>query len=820
MSRVRQPQTAFSSGEVSPLLYGRNDYQRFQTGLRSARGFMPIREGGFTRAPGTIFRGFTKGNGKARLIPFQFSEQDALTLEFTNGLMRVWRYGKLVEMTDAAGTIFEMVTPYDEGALDRLQAVQSADVIYLVDGKRPIQKLSRFALDNWTIADLELKTGPFRVQNLDKDKTVTALGATGNITLSASHPIFDAKDVGSLMQLSPSDYSSISLWIGNAVLDSGTLLRYAGNIYRLISDGGAATQNTGATPPIHDEGIQTTDADKKASYAFVSGDTGTVRITAFNTAQSVAAEVIKTIPSPCVFVPTYRWSEGAWSEKYGYPLAIEIWGQSLYAAATPSEPRTFWASTLGDFSDFEPSTEADGSFAFTISGTTTQNGIRWLKAGRKGIYIGALGEVYRGFTTTKGQRAGPTTFDIEIEGPGGASNARPILPYSYPVYPTKDGSRMVELRFSFEEDGGSELELSAPSSHLGAEGFAEIVWQSSPQRLAYIRRGNGDIAVMLYDPKESVLGWSVIPLAGGFVESMAVVAGANGANDILTLVVRREIDGATVRMIEEQALFYGILTGTRPISEAVHFFAASVFTPDTPTDTFNIGHLVGQQVYAWTDQGDYGPITVPLGGEITLPNTVNRATIGLFDETHFAETLDIQALAKDGDPRGRPERLYAGGAAILHKTTAGFVNAIERNFGEAVRDNGQQHLVALSVATDLTKEFSGTVSLDTPTGHASEQTLRFTPHNGAPMTILAIIPTIGEVGPIMCVPALIAALGGTATAAATVTGATAGAALLNVGTVLAIGGSVLTGIQGYQAAKQTRADIAEQKKDRSTIDGG
>ena len=68
MTRSRTPQYSFSSGEISPLLWSRPDYQRNQTGMRKLNGFIPLRQGGFTRAPGTIFRGFTRNNAKARLI--------------------------------------------------------------------------------------------------------------------------------------------------------------------------------------------------------------------------------------------------------------------------------------------------------------------------------------------------------------------------------------------------------------------------------------------------------------------------------------------------------------------------------------------------------------------------------------------------------------------------------------------------------------------------------------------------------------------------------------------------------------------------------
>lgn len=91
MTRTSPPQVAFSSGELDPLLQRRFDYQRFQTGLAKCRGFLPLPQGAFTRAPGTIHRGATRGNAAGILVPFEFAENDALVLEFTPLKMRVSR---------------------------------------------------------------------------------------------------------------------------------------------------------------------------------------------------------------------------------------------------------------------------------------------------------------------------------------------------------------------------------------------------------------------------------------------------------------------------------------------------------------------------------------------------------------------------------------------------------------------------------------------------------------------------------------------------------------------------------------------------------
>ena len=814
MTRSRTPQFSFSSGEISPLLWSRPDYQRNQTGMRKLNGFIPLRQGAFTRAPGTIFRGFTRNNAKARLIDFEFAENDALTLEFTASRMRVWRYGALVE---SGGSPFELITPYDEAALDNLQWVQSADVIYICDGTQPIQKLSRFALDNWTIAPLQLDAGPFRIQNLEEEKTIqcssvfgeiAAWGAnqflfignkrragtrvyeftgldgvldrtdgsvgpnaptheageegyswedsggdtqtaywqylystpaTGTVNLTSNTNLFTPDHVGTLFRLQPTDLKDIALWTGNTPISIGEKMRYADNIYELT--GG---NNTGVNPPIHLQGEQLLNKEQGTRWLFVSDLVGVVRIKTVTSETAATADVLSEIPSPVIDQPTYRWSEGAWSEIYGYPKSIEIYDQSLFAAFTPTDPRGVWASTLGDFQDFEPSVEADGSFAYTISGSDSQNSGTWLRRARRGIFIGALGEVIRGFSNANGQRIGPTTFDTSVEATDGSRPIRPINPYGYPVFVTKDGTRIEEIRYSFEEDGGKPVELSLPSQHLGAPGFEELAWQSAPQRLAWIRRGNGDLAVMLYDPDEQVLGWARCSVAGGFVEAVSVSTSADSKNDILTMVVRRVINGETVRMIEEQAVVFGIVAGDQPISDAIHFFSASRFDVEVATDTFSVPHLVGQSVYAWTNSGQYGPYTVPASGDVTLEAPVTQASIGLFDDTHEGELLDIPAPARDGSSIGRKKRLHAGSGIVLLKTAAGNVQSVERTFKQQPRYGTPQELVPHQIASDIVTAYDGTARLNTTTGFADEVSMRFTPHGGAPMTIGAIIPNIEE----------------------------------------------------------------------------
>lgn len=824
MTRTSPPQVAFSSGELDPLLHRRFDYQRFQTGLAKCNGFLPLQQGGFTRAPGTLYRGRSKDDARCILVPFEFAANDALVLEFTPNVMRVWRYGVLV----MAGAVpYEMATPFGLASLSNLRWVQSADVIYLVDGLQPMQRLSRFALDNWTLTAQPLDRGPFSVQNLDEAKTIQCSAATGVISgweaeedvapgarrrvgnnvyafapspsatskignvqpvhtsgtaivetvydedgitvirtigwtflfatsaegtvqISATNVNFDASWIGSLLRLEAVDVSSIAVWTSNESLKKGALRRANGRIYELTSGavgfgGLAIARSVGENMPIHSEGEARAD-NSPTIWKYISDDVGVVRITAVQSATAATAEVLRTIPLACINAPTYRWSEGAWSARKGYPGTIEIFEQRLTAAATTAEPRTIWFSAVGDFADFAPGVEADDGFAYTIAGAASVNKVLHLRRASTGLHIFALGEEYSTRSDSRAQVIGPTTAVFSSDSEYGASNAQPIAPDGKPIFITRDRRRVIQIAYDFQQDGNVSRVLSLPAQHLGAAFFEQIVWQNAPYRIGWLRRGTGDLVAMIHDPSEEILGWATVSVAGGFVDALAISPAASGTHDILTMAVVRELNGQTVRMIEQQALVFGVLNGAQPISESIHFFAASKFESLIGQSVFTVPQLAGMtDVYAWTDAGQFGPLSVSPVGVVMLPVEVNRAVIGLFDASHVAETLDIQAATQNGNSMGRQKRLASVGIG-LHRTAQGQIEVVERDFGRSERVGMRQYIVPNSVGADLTTAFSGVMKLGLPSGHAKEVALRIHPVGGAPLTVTAIIPDIQEAG--------------------------------------------------------------------------
>lgn len=109
-------QPSFSGGELSPSLYSRVDLAKYSTGLRTALNFIIHPSGGASNRPGTQFIAAAKNAAKkSRLIPFEFSLEQAYVLEFAEHSIRVFKDGALLTLENSPAN-FNPTATYAEGA--------------------------------------------------------------------------------------------------------------------------------------------------------------------------------------------------------------------------------------------------------------------------------------------------------------------------------------------------------------------------------------------------------------------------------------------------------------------------------------------------------------------------------------------------------------------------------------------------------------------------------------------------------------------------------------------------------------------------------
>lgn len=162
MARANIIQTNFTSGEVSPLMFGRVDVNKYFNGARKLQNMIVRPQGGAWRRSGTRFVKSTKTQASRSILQsFIFSDIQAYVLEFGDSYMRVYKDRGYVETAPASGVQVEIVTPWLAADLDQLYFTQSADVLYVAHPNYQTRKISRTSHTSWTISLYNPLDGPY-----------------------------------------------------------------------------------------------------------------------------------------------------------------------------------------------------------------------------------------------------------------------------------------------------------------------------------------------------------------------------------------------------------------------------------------------------------------------------------------------------------------------------------------------------------------------------------------------------------------------------------------------------------------------------------
>lgn len=148
----------FNFGEVSPLLCARDDLVKYASACSTLLNFIPLLQGPVRRRGGTRFVAAAANYGRpVVLLEFAFSETTTYILEAGDRYMRFYSQG---ERVTNGGVPYQIETPWRQADLfletgvSALKYVQSGDVMYIVCGGQPPQKLSRHGHTDWQIAAL------------------------------------------------------------------------------------------------------------------------------------------------------------------------------------------------------------------------------------------------------------------------------------------------------------------------------------------------------------------------------------------------------------------------------------------------------------------------------------------------------------------------------------------------------------------------------------------------------------------------------------------------------------------------------------------
>lgn len=589
-------QLNMSRGEITPLLHARVDLEHYKAGLQRAKNWVPMRFGGITRFPGTVFYGLAKNGGKYfRWLPFEFRRDQTYAIEVGENYFRFWNLAGRVETSP--GVAYEVAHTYAEADLPFLQFRQSGDVLFLAcDGYEP-KKLTRITETNWTFGGYTHVDGPFLAINAN-----TAYTATPNI-------------VGS----------------------SGATVRWTFNNINAVNDGNGFTAG-----------------DVGRHFRFLASD-GVWRW--YLISAIVSGVIVDAIHKSPTALPNTSaqttWRLGSWSNYSGYPVSVGIFEDRLGWGGTILEPLTAWYSVSSAYDTFTVSNPLADDDAVTARMTGGKlNAIQWLSDGRDAV-IGTEGTLRAIGRNDNAGAFSATNIRQRTESAVPTSYLGPQLIENVLLVPDIYRTKLFETAFTQEVDGYLARELTALNEHLFAQGIRDWAYQSSPHKIIWIVTDAGTLLSCVYDRDQEVFGVTECTLgdtedAAAYIESICTLAGTNKDGDQVWLGVRREVNGSVVRYVEFLSAFFR--DGFTEQDYPIYAHSAGVYQGVETNTITGITHLEGETVGIWVDGVDAGDAVVT-AGTITWATELS-GTLAVFGIRYLSDARTLRIVA---DERGQPQ---------------------------------------------------------------------------------------------------------------------------------------------------------------------
>ena len=648
------PQTSFTAGELSPSLYGRIDFAKYYSGLKTCKNFIVRQYGGVTNRPGTQFIAPCKsGSTAVRIIPFEFSTEQTYILEFGEYYMRVFKDGGQVVSGE---TPVEIATPWPASVLSRISYTQDADTLTVCHPNYAPRQITRSSHTAWSIAVFSNEEGPFADTNVDDTKTISISGVTGNISISAGADIFSSDMVGRLLYIEQMPESATPVWEVAKDTYQGNIRKSGSNYYKAVSSNASPYRITGTYKPDHDEGNAwdgsgvlegdvyrppgtdtNYDAYVGVEWEYLHSGYGIVDITGYTNARLVSATVLKRLPDSITSTATYKWAMEAWGGADKYPGTSTYFQQRQVFGGSYAFPQTLWMSRIQGYNNFGTSVPILDDDSITVKMDSREvNEVRHLIELQELVVLTSGGE-----WIARGSQDGvvtPSTINIKRQGYNGASWMPPLIIGSNAIYVQSKGSLVLTLGYDFARDQWRGTDLTIMSSHL-FQGHTLTDWcyQQNPFSTVWAVRNDGKLLGLTYLPEHDVIAWHWHETDGEY-ESVACVS--EGTEDAVYCVVKRTVDDTEVRYVER--FNSGLFTD---ISDAKYLDSFLTYDGE-PEDTFeNLDHLEGKVVGVIADGFNAGTFTVT-GGQIQLPRAYSKVTIGL-PYVCDIETLEISSAQQE-----------------------------------------------------------------------------------------------------------------------------------------------------------------------------
>jgi hypothetical protein len=487
---------------------------------------------------------------------------------------------------------YEIPTPYAEADLFDLHYVQSADVLTIVHPNYAPRELRRLGATTWTLSTISF-VSPIPAPAAPTVVAVRGIGVNIASITNANPAVITTVAAHQFQLGDPINISGVGVmtqingWFTVADISPNTELQvhaYATGANIDSTSYGAATPNTGTVQ----YGNQTNDltnfykltsiatngfdesvasvAGSVANNLSVSGAsnnlswtavTGALRYNVYKQQSGLYGYIGQTegttfndnniAPDMGITPPIV---DPVFMSAGNYPQAVSYFEQRRVFAGTTNEPQSMWMTRSGTESDMSYSlpVKDDDRINFRVAAREA-NTIRHVIPLTQLILLTSAAE-WR-VSPVNSDAITPTTVSVRPQSYVGASNVQPEIINNSMVYCAARGGHIRELGYSWQSNGFITGDLSIRAAHLFDNfNIVDMCYAKSPQPLLWFVSTTGKLLGLTYVPEQQIGAWHQHDTDGVF-ESCTVVA--EGNEDSLYVIVRRTINGNSVRYVERMA---------------------------------------------------------------------------------------------------------------------------------------------------------------------------------------------------------------------------------------------------------------------------
>ncbi len=690
----------FNSGELSPLMMGRVDFERYASALKVCKNHIPYLQGPVTRRPGTYLCDEVKDSTKdTRTVAFKYSTISAFAIEVGDQYFRFKK--NRAPVYDIALTIIG-ITQASVGVVTYTGTDPSNGDhvdISIVAGMTQVNG-RRFKVSNVNAGANTFELEDVAGTDIDTTTyTAYSSGGTANRVYTLATTYLEAdlfqlkfKQSADVVYIHHPDYPerklsrvSDSSWtLADTVFLDGpymienitatTLTPAAATGSNIVLTASSIVGINGGT------GFQTTDVGRLIRLK--QGSVwGYCRIVTRTSTTVVNVDIINTLTSTAAKT---QWRLGLYSETTGYPSCSTFYGDRLYRSGVPAIPERLDGSYVGDYDNMAPSA-IDGTVtdahavSFRLNSDDVQS-VRWMMGTSNGISVGTFEGEWLVNASTLNEAVTPTNIHANQSTSWGSQDIQPVKVGSSVLFCEAGGRRVRELNYQYYENQLQAVDTTVLAEHItkgnydpadhdagtstvALSGIVEMAYQKKKVPMVWMPRNDGVLIGLLMSKDDKVMGWSRHVLGGWsnaghtvppLVKSCCVIPASDGSYDELWMIVQRNINGRLVQYNE----FLTDLWEQGNAQEDAFFVDCGLTYDGAPTLTgTGAAHLAGETVQVLADGAVQPDVTIDSSGGWGLTRAASVVHLG-YSYDSDGQCLRFEAGSATGTAQGKLQRSH------------------------------------------------------------------------------------------------------------------------------------------------------------------